>query len=86
MTNERQEPFVNDSQVDTLIFLEERGALEECIAKLNDESQRFVRALLQSPPLSTEALAREFGCRETTIWVRKHRLTALLARCVEASM
>ena len=86
MTNERQEPFVNDSQVDTLIFLEERGALEECIAKLNDESQRFVRALLQSPPLSTEALAREFGCRETTIWVRKHRLTALLARCVEGSM
>lgn len=86
MTNERQEPFVNDSQVDTLILLEERGVLEECIAKLNVESQRFVRALLQSPPPSTEALAREFGCRETTIWVRKHRLTALLAQCVEGSM
>ena len=86
MTNERHEPFVENSQIDSLVYMEERGALEECIAKLNDESQRFVRALLQSPPPSTEALARQFGCREATIWVRKHRLTALLKECVEGSM
>ena len=86
MTNEYQEPFEEHSQMERLVYVEERDTLEGCIAKLNDESQRFVRALLQSPPPSTEALARDFQCRESTVWVRKHRLIALLAACVKSSM
>ncbi len=86
MTHEYQEPFEENSQLERLVYIEERDTLEACIAKLNVESQRFVRALLQSPPPSTEALAKEFNCRESTVWVRKHRLIALLEACVESSM
>lgn len=62
---------------------EARNLLKNCIAKLTEKHQTYVRYWIENEKASAADFSACFGVTLTNAWTIKHRLIAILEKCVE---
>jgi len=86
MTGESIELYENKliaSDSDSYTDREARNLLKQCISKLSEKHQIYVRYWIENENASAADFAVCFGVTLTNAWTIKHRLIAILEKCID---
>lgn len=79
---ERYENTLADKESETLAEREARDLLQACIGKLTQKHQNYLFYWMESDNPSATDFSECFGVSVTNAWTIKHRLIAILEKCV----
>ena len=86
MTGESIELYENKlvaMESDSYTEREARNLLKNCISKLTEKHQTYVRYWIENEKASASDFSARFDVTLTNAWTIKHRLIAILEKCVD---
>lgn len=76
----------SEPQLEALMQKERIQILRSCVDTLHPKHREFILYLMECPDATTQQVAERFRISVSNAWVRKHRLTTVLSKCVTHRM